>query len=110
MATAHPLNAGDVFFGCGGFSEGFRQAGYNILFGIDWDKWAILTYVANHPGTWGILGDIRKIPIELINALCADQQINVIIGGPPCQGYFNANSHKKPTIHAILSGKSTCAS
>lgn len=89
------VTCGDLFCGAGGFTEGMRQAGINVLFGIDNEKAAILTYTINQPGTWGILGDIRKIPLELIHTLCPDQKINVIIGGPPCQGYSKSNMRKK---------------
>lgn len=90
-----PVTCGDLFCGAGGFTEGMRQAGINVLFGIDNEKSAVLTYVINQPGTWGILGDIRKIPLELIHALCPDQRINMVIGGPPCQGYSKSNLRKK---------------
>jgi DNA-cytosine methyltransferase len=90
-----PVTCGDLFCGCGGFTEGMKQAGINVLFGIDNDKEALLTYAINQPGTWCILGDIRKIPIELIHTLCPDQKINLIVGGPPCQGFSRSNMHKK---------------
>jgi DNA (cytosine-5)-methyltransferase 1 len=83
------LNVIDLFCGCGGFSQGFKQANYNILLGIDSWKDAITTYQYNFENAKVINEDITKIDgksiIELLNVEPDD--VDVIIGGPPCQGF-----------------------
>lgn len=81
------LNAVDLFCGCGGLSYGFEKAGYNILLGIDNDAKALETFELNHQGSKSICGDITKVTYEDdIKPLIGDETIDVIIGGPPCQG------------------------
>lgn len=55
------MRVADFFCGGGGFSEGFRQAGFNIVFAVD--KWepAITTYKGNKPGVNAILDDVIRI-------------------------------------------------
>lgn len=74
----------DLFCGCGGLSYGFMKAGYDIVVGIDNWKDAIETFNYNHTKNVG------KV-LDLFNAkpdeLGIKNNIDVIIGGPPCQGY-----------------------
>ena len=77
----------DLFCGAGGLSCGFERAGYQILLGIDSDAKALETFELNHNGTRSICGDITKIKYENdIKPLIECKAIDVIIGGPPCQG------------------------
>lgn len=81
------LNAIDLFCGCGGLSYGFEEAGYNILLGIDNDAKALETFKLNHVGAKAICGDITEVTYEKnIKPLIGNKTIDVIIGGPPCQG------------------------
>ena len=80
-------NAIDLFSGAGGLSYGFESAGFNILLGIDNDEKALDTFELNHNGAKSICGDITEITYEKdIKPLIGDKEIDVIIGGPPCQG------------------------
>lgn len=79
-------NVLDLFCGCGGLSYGFETAGYNVILGIDNDKKALETFELNHKGAKSICGDITEIHSENIDAVTGGKTIDVIIGGPPCQG------------------------
>ena len=83
------INTIDLFCGAGGLSLGFQQAGFNILAGIDFDEAALKTYNANLHGALGLKEDLYK-PNEAFKDL--DNKINkknidVVIAGPPCQGF-----------------------
>lgn len=77
----------DLFCGAGGLSYGFERAGYKVLLGIDNDKKALETFEANHNNAKIICGDITNISYDDIKSVVGDQPIDVIVGGPPCQGF-----------------------
>ena len=83
----HSFNVIDLFCGCGGLSLGFENAGFNVLLGIDNDKKALETFELHHHGAKTICGDITEINYSNhIKPIIGDNPIDVIIGGPPCQG------------------------
>ena len=89
------LNVIDLFCGCGGLSEGFRLAGYNIIGGVDFNEPAIKTYNRNFKEAKGICCDLLKMDQSMILKEFGDlKNIDVIIGGPPCQGFSAANRYK----------------
>ena len=77
----------DLFAGAGGFSLGFQMAGAEIVGAVEIDKWAGETLTYNHPQTCIAVRDIEMICDDEIVDLFADLGANVIIGGPPCQGF-----------------------
>lgn len=79
-------NAIDLFCGCGGLSYGFEKAGFNILLGIDNDKMALKTFENNHNDAMTICGDITQLNYKDIKERIGNRKIDIIIGGPPCQG------------------------
>ncbi|HFE9907330.1 TPA: DNA cytosine methyltransferase [Acinetobacter baumannii] len=79
-------NVVDLFCGCGGLSYGFEQEGFKTVLGVDHDKAAIETFKLNHPDAKTILGDIREISNEQILSTLNGISVDVVIGGPPCQG------------------------
>ncbi len=83
------INVIDLFCGCGGFSKGFEQAGFNIALGIDLWEDAIVTYRHNFPNAKTINNDITALGgQDLLNiAELTANEVDVIIGGPPCQGF-----------------------
>lgn len=85
----------DLFCGCGGLSEGFRLAGYEIVGGVDFNAPAIRTYNRNFQDAKGICCDLLTMDKQKIIEEFGDlKDIDVIIGGPPCQGFSAANRYK----------------
>ncbi len=80
----------DLFCGAGGLSEGFKQAGFEIVLGIDIDKDALETFRLNHKESKILCGDISKITKKEIEEVIGKTKIDIIIGGPPCQGFSMA--------------------
>ena len=85
---ASTYNVIDLFCGCGGLSKGYEMAGYNVLLGIDFDQSALATFERNHHGARTLKADLsKKETFNEIDKAVGGQQIDVIIGGPPCQGF-----------------------
>ncbi len=89
------MNVLDLFCGCGGISEGFRLAGYNIVGGIDLNEEAIKTYSLNFPQAISLAGDILEFDDKKIKEIFGKKKVDIIVGGPPCQGFSNANRWQK---------------
>jgi site-specific DNA-cytosine methylase len=81
----------DLFCGAGGLSLGFGWAGYNIVAANDNFKQACETYRANHEEAILIEGDItdKKIQSQLLEK-AKKGKVDIVVGGPPCQGFSNA--------------------
>lgn len=77
----------DLFSGCGGLSYGFIEAGYKVVIGIDHWEDAILTFEHNHKDAKGIIADLFDETPKDINRRTNIKKVDVIIGGPPCQGF-----------------------
>ena len=91
--TVKPIVA-ELFCGCGGTSLGFEMAGYETVLGCDIHAPSIQTFQANHPNCTTITGDIKKVNPEVIKELLNGRQLDVLIGGIPCQG-FSLNNRKR---------------
>jgi DNA (cytosine-5)-methyltransferase 1 len=83
----------DLFCGAGGLSYGFKLAGFSIVGGVEWDKAAMETHSTNFKSKFEFCGDIKEISDETI--IKNLKGVDVIIGGPPCQGFSSANRHEK---------------
>ncbi len=81
------LNFIDLFSGCGGISVGLEKAGLNCLLGLDFFQAAIDTFNLNHKNAIGICADIQKIDTADIKKLIKNKKVDLICGGPPCQGF-----------------------
>lgn len=81
------MNCIDLFCGCGGLSLGFEKVGFNILLGIDAWEDAITTFNHNHKNSKGFCADLSKINPEDVKDQLNGNSVDVIIGGPPCQGF-----------------------
>lgn len=88
MPEKRHFTVGDLYCGAGGFSEGFRQAGFVIKWAVD--EWgpAVETFRKNFPDTNVIKGDIldrNQVDVENL------EKVDVLIGGPPCTHFSLAN-------------------
>jgi len=79
------MKVADLFAGVGGLSEGFRMAGFDITFAVEYDKEIAASYHQNHPKTDMYNDDICKLDAKELHKKYG--KIDVIIGGPPCQGF-----------------------
>lgn len=83
MKNKQVLSGLSLFSGAGGMDVGFIRAGVKVVGAIDIDKDACLTYEANHPGGIIKCGDISENLIDLRRF----EGIDLVFGGPPCQGF-----------------------
>lgn len=83
------MNIIDLFAGVGGLSCGFRKAGFNVLLANEIDEDISRSYKNNHRNTMMINDDIKNI-LPLIEKI--EEKVDVIIGGPPCQGFSMAGA------------------
>ena len=81
------INVLDLFSGCGGMSLGFKNAGFNILAGVDNDKHSLETYSANIDSPCINIDLSNPDWINNLSDLINMDKVDIIIGGPPCQGY-----------------------
>lgn len=87
----------DLFAGAGGLSLGFENTGqFEVAAIVENNKNAAKTYLRNHPGLKNY-EDILTADFQQIKEECGE--IDVIIGGPPCQGFSNANRQRRQLIN-----------
>ena len=83
----------DLFCGCGGISEGYALAGFDIAGGIDFNEYATITFQHNFKKAKVHNIDITTFTDDKIDEEYGD--VDVIVGGPPCQGFSSANRWQK---------------
>lgn len=86
----------DLFCGAGGFSLGFEQAGFRVAVAVDSSKVHTDAYRKNFPGTAVLCADIRALdgPKILEFGSLQESSIDVVFGGPPCQGFSVAGKRR----------------
>lgn len=96
MPTKDAMTVVDLFCGAGGLSQGFMQAGFKVLVGQDYNDIAGVTFAATHPEAKFIGGPIQQVtPQQILKASGLKRgEIDVLVGGPPCQGYSVYNHQR----------------
>lgn len=86
----------DLFAGVGGLSLGFEKTGFDVVLANEYDESIAASYKENHKKTEMIVGDITSLDLKQIFGKYVGK-IDVIVGGPPCQGFSQKGQRK--TIH-----------
>ncbi|MBZ9705365.1 DNA cytosine methyltransferase [Mesorhizobium sp. ESP7-2] len=81
------LTAVSLFTGGGGLTLGLEEAGFKTLFATDIEKASADTFARNHPGTPFYLKDVQHFTKEEILAATGGKTVDLVVGGPPCQGF-----------------------
>lgn len=82
----------DLFAGAGGMSLGFDNAGFKNLLAVEFNKDFAETYKKNFPRHNLIVDDIKNVTEKQIYDIIKSEKVDVIIGGPPCQGFSIAGN------------------
>jgi DNA (cytosine-5)-methyltransferase 1 len=92
MMTKKSFSAVSLFACAGGCSLGFKKAGYDILYAIELEAAAVQTYQANFSETICHKADIRDFDFKKLLKQTHTQpgELDILIGGPPCQGFSAA--------------------
>ena len=92
-SAADPLVAIDLFCGAGGFTQGFRDAGFEVTFALDSDHDSCESFAKNHRHVDVAEASITALtPAEIKRR--AGGHVDVVIGGPSCQGFSTARKER----------------
>lgn len=97
------ISAVSLFTGAGGMDVGFERAGFNVVFANEIVREAAETYLANHPGANMVIDDINNV----MDRLGELKGIDLVFGGPPCQGFsvagkMNPDDERSKLIFTFL--------
>ena len=99
------FNVVDLFSGAGGLSRGFMDAGFNVILGVDFDEVALKTFKENHGNSEAMKLDLFNLEnINKIKKYIEDNKytVDVLVGGPPCQGFSLAGKREEFDKRNIL--------
>ena len=102
---AEPIRpvAVDLFGGAGGLGAGLRDAGFRVAAAVELDRHAAQTYRRNHPGTVVLEMDASRLTgNRLRRQVPLLGRVDIVVAGPPCQGYSIAGSHNPEKLQNQL--------
>jgi len=86
----------DIYCGAGGLTLGLKRAGFDVVAGVEIDSEIAKTYEANHPTVRLLKRDIREVTGKEILELAGLDEVDLIAGCPPCQGFCSlTNKYKR---------------
>lgn len=92
-------NSIDLFAGCGGLSEGLKQAGFCTIAACEINSIAVLTYKLNHPDVAVFENDIKQVDTFEVRKLLRGEPLHLLAGCPPCQGFSSLRRlNKKKSV------------
>lgn len=91
------LSAIDLFSGCGGLTQGLKDAGFKVAAAVELNKLASDTFLENHPEVCLLNEDIRKIDIKALRKQLKLKkgELDLLAGCPPCQGFSTLRTNRK---------------
>ena len=103
MAISKPI-AIDLFCGVGGMSLGFEQAGFDIVEAFDLEPWNVACHEKNFPHSTATARDLSKVTGAELLKLCGTKAkaLDVVFGGPPCQGFSVAGNRDSTDERNLL--------
>lgn len=81
------MNAIDLFSGAGGLTIALKESGFNVVLANEINKRFAETHSYNFPEIPMIEQDIKELTAETIHKIIGDQEVDLVVGGPPCQGF-----------------------
>lgn len=93
----------DLFCGAGGLSEGFKQAGFETLLGVDRDPWALRTFEKYHGNA--LNHNVNDLSADRIMKEIGHREVTVLSGGPPCQAFSTIGAPKLKSMGRSINRK-----
>ncbi|MBH0054881.1 DNA cytosine methyltransferase [Salinibacterium sp. SWN139] len=98
------LKAVSIFSGCGGLDLGFREAGFDIVLGVDSDPFSARSHAVNFPTSKFFEGSIADFSQSQAIALVGEEQlrdVDILIGGPPCPPFSKSRFYRTDKPRAM---------
>lgn len=92
----------DLFCGCGGVTEGLKQAGFTVAAAVDNDPVCCQTYRLNHPEVQLIEKDILKTSAQSLKRILGGQKLDLLVICAPCQPFSRLNKSTAPDSRVYL--------
>lgn len=92
----------DLFCGCGGVTEGLKQAGFTVIAAVDNDPICCETYRLNHPEVQLLEKDICKTSARSLKLLLGKRKLDLLVVCAPCQPFSSLNKSTKPDERVFL--------
>ena len=100
--TPNEVLAIDLFCGCGGVTEGLKQAGFTVIAAVDNDPICCQTYRLNHPEVSLLEKDICKTSARSLKSILGKRKLDLLVVCAPCQPFSSLNKSKKPDERVYL--------